>query len=406
MVEAEAYISSVKVRHWDKALRTLVKILSAPDHHPLARLNVRPCKRFKSPLQRISAGLRGICSQTLEKIKPYIIASWEPRIEYAKYVQDGDTDASAALLKEDRLLITTTAVESREGIAFGIAQASRSNGIASGSRLDTRRLQNLYTAELLAVAAALKCVSDYLPLGSAILMVLANLAILQVLNKPARQSGQSVIRQIYILVGDMRRRGFDIQWKWVSAATPCFTRDRAKEEAHKALISDATQGLPPWDSISSVISLTRPQLIHKNAIPGGIGKSIRELDTALPGKHTKALYDSLSKRDARILIQLRTGCARLNQFLARIKAVKSPTCQCGAAPESPRHYLFSCNRWVRQRKEMYAKCPNKEGNIRLFLGAKSATDSDSWRAVSEAIQAMISYVRATARLEVEDQHLC
>ena len=101
---------------------------------------------------------------------------------------------------------------------------------------------------------------------------------------------------------------------------PCFTRDRAKEEAHKALISDATQGLPLWDLTSSTFSLTRPQLIHKNAIPPGVGKSIHELDTALPGKHTKALYDSLSKRDARILVQLRTGCARLNQFLARIKA--------------------------------------------------------------------------------------
>ena len=63
------------------------------------------------------------------------------------------------------------------------------------------------------------------------------------------------------------------------------------------------------------------------------------------------------------------------------------------------------SRWISQRKEMYDKWPGKESDMRHFLGAKSANDSDAWRPVSEAIQTMISYVRATARLEAETQHL-
>ena len=43
------------------------------------------------------------------------------------------------------------------------------------------------------------------------------------------------------------------------------------------------------------------------------------MDTALPGKHTRALYDAFKWREASILAQLRTGMARLNGYLYRIE---------------------------------------------------------------------------------------
>ena len=61
------------------------------------------------------------------------------------------------------------------------------------------------------------------------------------------------------------------------------------------------------------------------ALPQGIGMAIRELDIALPGKHIKVIYN-VDKKDAGILVQLRTGCTRLSQYLARIKAIKFPVC--------------------------------------------------------------------------------
>ena len=55
-----------------------------------------------------------------------------------------------------------------------------------------------------------------------------------------------------------------------------------------------------------------PQLAYKRMLPQGVSKAIYELDIALPEKHTKEIYDFINKRDARILVQLRTECARLN----------------------------------------------------------------------------------------------
>jgi hypothetical protein len=56
-------------------------------------------------------------------------------------------------------------------------------------------------------------------------------------------------------------------------------------------------------------------------------------------------------------MQLRTGSCRLNSYLYKIKAVDSAECDCGAATESIKHYLFMCKRWDTERAEMRFKWP-------------------------------------------------
>ena len=58
-------------------------------------------------------------------------------------------------------------------------------------------------------------------------------------------------------------------------------------------------------------------------LPPLVGKFTQSIDCALPGKHTRLLYDSLSKPQAALLTQLRTGKSRLNDYLAKINAVES-----------------------------------------------------------------------------------
>ena len=50
---------------------------------------------------------------------------------------------------------------------------------------------------------------------------------------------------------------------------------------------------------------------------------------------------------------------------------------------------------------MHKKWPDKEGNMRLFLGAKLTSDTDEWKPKIEAITAVINYARATMRLDTE-----
>jgi hypothetical protein len=57
----------------------------------------------------------------------------------------------------------------------------------------------------------------------------------------------------------------------------------------------------------------------------------KPIDKALPGPHTKALYENCKRKaEAKALAQLRTGASRLNEYLVKIKATESSKCGCRA----------------------------------------------------------------------------
>ena len=73
-----------------------------------------------------------------------------------------------------------------------------------------------------------------------------------------------------------------------------------------------------------------------------VGEYTRKLDTALPGTHTRLLYNNFKRTEAGILAQLRTGISRLNGYLYRINAAQTDLCACGQAEETVEHFLFRC----------------------------------------------------------------
>jgi hypothetical protein len=52
---------------------------------------------------------------------------------------------------------------------------------------------------------------------------------------------------------------------------------------------------------STILAREVAKLREKRELPNGVGKYIRELDTALPGKHTLVLYNSLKRKEANVL---------------------------------------------------------------------------------------------------------
>jgi hypothetical protein len=74
------------------------------------------------------------------------------------------------------------------------------------------------------------------------------------------------------------------------------------------------------------------------------GEHVRKIDAAWPGSHTWRMYGDLSKRQASILAQLRTGMTPLNGYLHNIRAAETNLCDCGEAAESREHFIFHCVR--------------------------------------------------------------
>jgi hypothetical protein len=140
---------------------------------------------------------------------------------------------------------------------------------------------------------------------------------------------------------------------------------------------------------------------RKKALPDGVGNFSKRIDKALPGTHTRALYDRLKRREADILAQLRTGMARINSYLHRIGAAESGTCDCGQAVETIEHFLFRCTKWDALREGMRRAGQTKMGNLSFFLGGKAASDGPKWTPDLEAVRATIKFAMDTKRLDAD-----
>jgi hypothetical protein len=99
---------------------------------------------------------------------------------------------------------------------------------------------------------------------------------------------------------------------------------RAHRLARKATVENSTVNSPPWAQLQLRASALRWARVNAkqhqkdNFQQSTTGQFTRQLDSALPGPHTKMLYDCLDREKASILAQLRTGRAQLNGYLHRI----------------------------------------------------------------------------------------
>jgi hypothetical protein len=178
---------------------------------------------------------------------------------------------------------------------------------------------------------------------------------------------------------------------------------RAKAEAQRSTKTECQPEIQPYQAKSTVVKLAIAKQRQEWTLPESVGKYSNAIDTALPGKHTRSLYDRLNRKEAKTLAQLRTGMTRLNNYLNRIDAVDSDLCACGQASETVEHVLFRCTKWTMIREDMNQCTQTKRGNLSFFLGGKSRSDSDRWQPDMKAVQAAIKYAIAIERLEQEPE---
>jgi hypothetical protein len=132
-------------------------------------------------------------------------------------------------------------------------------------------------------------------------------------------------------------------------------------------------------------------------LPTTVGEFVRKIDAAWPGSHTRRMYDSLSKKQASVLAQLRTDMTPLNGYLHNIKAVETNVCGCGGAVESRENSIFPCTRWSEQREILGAW--TGEDDLSRLLGGKAFADSDDWAPDMDAVRAVVHFTLATKRFE-------
>jgi hypothetical protein len=400
--EAEASIPTVLRRHQGKAAAFWVGLRTLPPTNPVTKLHTGRYKRFISPLQRIAWAFHRTPVTAMECIQPHIMAPWEARIRV-------QIESQELPIPEGIQIATSSSV--RNGLV-GLGGTVRDTTaevldrpVSYSITLGPKTEQNSYTAELAAMAMAVTC--PPVPLHNrTITLLTSNQAALLAINHPQQQSGQGSIKQIYNGVRALRDRGNIVRGQWVPTQRDLEISGLAKRAAKKSTELRKTPDKQSRQAKTTILHEMRRRIKAKGALPEGIGKQSKDVDAALPGKHTKTIYDTLNKKEAGILSQLRTGMARINNYLYRIGASGTDQCDCGTAKETVKHFLFLCTRWDHLRAHLLQQAGVRIGDISFCLGGRSKNielDPTPWEPNMNAVRAAIRYAMATERLLAEEQ---
>ena len=82
----------------------------------------------------------------------------------------------------------------------------------------------------------------------------------------------------------------------------------------------------------------------------------RRIDSEEPAPGRLQLYKYLRKAESSLLVQARTGCIGLSQFLRqrRVPTVPAAECRCGEGEETPKHIAINCSIENERRHLLYA----------------------------------------------------
>ena len=160
----------------------------------------------------------------------------------------------------------------------------------------------------------------------------------------------------------------------------------------------------PWRLRSTILNSARSHLPIKKDLPDKIGKHSKRMDKALPGEHTKTMYDQLTSREASVLVQLRTGMARFNEFLHRIGAAQSDRCVRGSARETVDNFLFRCTKRKELRRALFECTTTHRGICPSFLEEKPHLTEITGNQSMKAVRATIKFAIATSRLDNSASH--
>lgn len=261
----------------------------------------------------------------MEKIKLYTIPPWADRLSPR---EDVGPDSWPALVGPPENLIIMTSAAKREGLVSSAGATYDCSGVIPGNKVTLHRAvigsrahHNPYQAELVAMGLVLQGLPTGLR-GRHIILGTSNSGAVQAIARPKQQSGQQHIEAIYRAAQALKSNGNTVETVWVPAQTTNVLKFLAKTAARLEM---QLGHIPQSDFPSAKTTILRTARAKEKAtpIPPHVRRFSRVLDQALPGAHTKKLYDNLRRKEAAVLIQLRTGMSRLNGYLHNIKAADS-----------------------------------------------------------------------------------
>ncbi|KUL82055.1 hypothetical protein ZTR_10680 [Talaromyces verruculosus] len=358
IAESEASIETSCIRLRKHIYRHWINCHTLPLTHPFwecRRLASYQTVGTVSPFKRFS----NFCTPPLhmETIQPGAAHPWKPRIrQFIEQIgETGEYQVTRAATPEQsrrRIVIYTHGSLKNGNLSIGLViQVNGSTTDCWSMTVGREDQLNLYYAQLGAIYEAVNytntIVSNLTRPASTTwtTIVTSNLSALQSLAKPRYQSGQSLIRQITDGILRITETGMNTNLQWLSSDDETPGLQHAIRLSRQATPPENSNLIPRWAKTclkSALWRITRARLEEQGREEfrqGKHGLFTVSLDSALPGKHTRRLYEGLTRSEASALAQLRTGCSRLNQALFQIKRSEDDQCLVRKA-QNPRNTFY------------------------------------------------------------------
>jgi ribonuclease HI len=383
--------------------KAAVRLACLPDKHPLATRVGRAAKRYvkkhRTPIHEIMHAYK-LEPHRMEKIETVVRGpKWEPAFrirtpqkeEVAIAELSSDT-AQGKVFSDGSCIdggVGAAAVLYRGGVEVQVVRLY----------LGTEEEHTVFEAELVGMAMGAKLLN--MERSAKYTIGTDSQAAMLTTRREKQMSAQYLVsavhRQIEGVVG--MQTGAEVIVRWTPGHKGIKGNERADEEAKKAARGDSSEesqipiecrGILPR---SKAAEIQKHQKALKRRAREIFAKSPRaqiahKIDQTMPSAAFARLVAGMARKQAALLIQIRTGHVALNKHLFRIGKTDSPTCAaCRGADETVHHFLFRCPAYRTQRDGL-------EKTLR-----RGATAVNTLLAKPKAMKGLFKYIHETRRFE-------
>lgn len=416
-LDAHAALLPMHLRVGKAHHNAATRLATLPPEHPIHKHMKRAAKcqprRHKSPLHHLATCI-GVLPDQIEEI-PVVRINPATGRDPAVNIVIPDT-------KEDSI---RTEAQSKESVRVYTDGSSHSGVVGASAVLcrpgkPDRTLRahlgkdehhTVYEAELVGILLGLHLIKTESKCRKVKCVIGAdNQAAVQALHTELTNPGQHIaaecLKTAKQILNSKKSRDFRLTIRWTAGHSGIPGNEKADVEAKRAAEGNSSdpKDLPRYlrKPLKTSISAIR-QKYNKKANEtwkeewhsSERYKRLRAADIVTPSskKYLKLINDdSISRKTASLIYQLRVGHAPLNGYLHRFQKVDSPRCPaCGEARETPEHFIKGCPGYAHERWGLMKHFRASDPKLEDILSN------------ANTIIPLCEYLAATNRFKVEDR---
>ncbi|CAO1624999.1 unnamed protein product [Jaminaea pallidilutea] len=362
--------------------RSLIRLKTVPQHHPLAVATNRACKkrirsRHTPPLQGLARAHPSIARARIDRRAKPREPQWAPPQTHVAADKDEATAQHSHHTALPPNAIHIYSDGSKSGAKVGAAAAWRE---CDGWRVARRALREgdtVMQAELCGIDLAVDMLKESAAHPTECTVWLDSQAAIRAIGNV--RSSERRVREVQDKLLDMATKGWNICVRWLPGHVGIEGNEKADEEARRAsdeLPSEAEKqrGVSPATLLNKAKAECTERWRQSFALNQNKATDLRAIVGRGRLGHTAKLHRGLGRAQSSLLTQLRTGHGGFGTYLAGRKAIDTPQCECGHPRESRQHILLSCRLWRLQQRQLQATIRGRYiGSLRQLLDSDPAT---------------------------------